>query len=92
MFNLDNKKMGEIRIHSLKQIAIVGIGINLPQAESYQQFWNNLCVEKDCIGILSDIRQSDIKECMQYLGKTDQIKFTSNLKDKLAKKSNITYN
>ncbi len=75
MFNLDNKKMGEIRIHSLKQIAIVGIGINLPQAESYQQFWNNLCVEKDCIGILSDIRQSDIKECMQYLGKTDQIKF-----------------
>ena len=76
MLSFNNSKKTEITISSSKQIAIVGLAAKLNAADNYQQFWENLCQGKDCIGELPGIREADILDCLRCLGKTtEDIKF-----------------
>ncbi len=37
-----------------QQIAVIGMACDLPEAENYTEFWENLLAERDCLGYMPD--------------------------------------
>lgn len=51
-----------------KDIAIIGIGLKLPDAETTDEFWNNLVQAKDFIQQIPSERKRDVDHYFQLLG------------------------
>lgn len=50
-------------------IAIIGIGIKLPMAETVDEFWENISCRTDCIGSINKQRKRDIENYLNFKNK-----------------------
>lgn len=55
-----------------RDIAIVGMALKLPEANTAQEFWDILVNERDCIREVSGQRKADILEYLDVLGHEDK--------------------
>ena len=56
----EDKSQGIIEI-SASDIAVIGISLNLPNAETTEEFWSNLTQSKDSINEFPDSRRKDTR-------------------------------
>lgn len=63
-----------------KDIAITGLALKLPQANTQEEFWNNLVKKKDCIKKISEKRKklSNFLEWDDWLGEISDIEYFDN--------------
>lgn len=65
--------------NAVKDIAIVGMALKLPQADSPGEFWDNIVSGTDSIRSFPESRVPDIHSYLQYLGMSpDEIQFNEN--------------
>ncbi|OMF63800.1 SDR family NAD(P)-dependent oxidoreductase [Paenibacillus sp. FSL R5-0766] len=65
--------------NTAKDIAIVGMALKLPQADSPEEFWDNIVSGTDSIRSFPASRVPDIHSYLQYLGMSpDEIQFNEN--------------
>ncbi|MBS5984146.1 MAG: polyketide synthase [Clostridium butyricum] len=66
-----NKKENEVKERKVrsKDIAIIGISLKLPMANSIDEFWSNLEQGKDCISTISEERKEDVKKYLEFMGR-----------------------
>lgn len=55
-----------------KDIAIIGIASRLPTAENYAEFWRMLSAEACCVGPISEIREEDATNYLNFSRHTEQ--------------------
>ncbi len=55
-----------------KDVAIIGMALKFPMADTPDEFWANLRAGKDCITKLPDSRKQDIEDYLNFLNKNDQ--------------------
>lgn len=71
LFNLyddpDVRKSVIIEEVSTSDIAIIGISLKMPQADTSDEFWHNLRMGTDCIGYLSKRRQKDANRYLKSI-------------------------
>ncbi|WP_366293241.1 SDR family NAD(P)-dependent oxidoreductase [Paenibacillus sp. AN1007] len=66
-------------VQGTKDIAIVGMALKLPQADSPGEFWNNMISGTDSIRSFPESRRPDIHSYLEYLGMNpDEIAFNEN--------------
>jgi acyl transferase domain-containing protein len=62
----DKKSDIEIEEISSKDIAIIGMALRFPNADSIEEFWRILEDGVDCIGDIPEIRKNDINNYLEY--------------------------
>lgn len=80
LLNIDSETLrpdiGDIEKISKNDIAIIGIGVKLPMAETIEQFWSNIRNGVDCISAFPQMRQKDIDRIYRAKGReVEQIKY-----------------
>lgn len=70
-FDLDDNILDEIEEISSRDIAIIGIDVNLPKAGSLDKFWINLKNGKNCVDDMSRSRQKDVMDYLRLRGEDD---------------------
>lgn len=84
MFKLDDIELNdlfssessEVKEISDKDIAIIGVSLKLPKADSVREYWDNLKEGIDCIDELSEERKKDAISYLKSIGMEEQeIKF-----------------
>jgi acyl transferase domain-containing protein/acyl carrier protein len=80
LLNLDCETLsaafGDLERISKSEIAIVGIGLKLPMAETIGQFWSNIRNGVDCISAFPPTRRKDIDHIFEAKGRAaGQIKY-----------------
>lgn len=70
--DIDDNILMDIQEASSRDIAIIGIDVNLPRAGTLHDFWDNLKNERDCIAELSMERKQDIIAYLSHLGQTKE--------------------
>lgn len=58
----------EIKEVSEKDVAIIGISVNLPNAKDIEEFWINIRNSFDCIGDFPEKRKTDSISCLKSIG------------------------
>jgi polyketide synthase PksN/surfactin family lipopeptide synthetase A len=56
-----------IKEENNKDIAIIGISLKLPLAESVSEYWNNIKNKINCVGQLSGIRKEDYDKLIAHM-------------------------
>jgi polyketide synthase PksN len=64
--DLDDGIWDGISSVSVKDIAVIGMDVRLPQSGSAEQFWDNLRKGKDCVGEFPEGRKPDIEQYHSY--------------------------
>lgn len=81
--NLEDITTGSINQKkiSLKDIAIVGISVNLPGAKNLNELWNVLTSGAEQIGELPESRQYDVNQYMNYMAEEKELNQCGYLND-----------
>lgn len=56
------------------KIAIVGLAAHYPQSENADQFWENLCAERNCITFHNDAELARAGVSAEFISRTDYVK------------------
>ena len=74
--HIDDAILEGIEETSSTDIAIIGMDIKLPKADSLNEFWTNLKFGRDCVTDLSKKRKEDIVKYLCFTGeKEENIRF-----------------
>jgi len=61
-----NMKTEEVPI---RDVAVIGMAVKMPMADSIQEFWSNITSGTDCIRRFPDTRKNDTNEYLKYIKK-----------------------
>lgn len=71
MDNIEFESLDGLTEINEHDIAIIGISLRLPQADTLEELWDNLKIGRNCINDIPEERMEDIKGYMKLFGKAD---------------------
>ncbi|WP_160670940.1 non-ribosomal peptide synthetase [Clostridium sp. C8-1-8] len=64
------KMLRDIQHGNSRDIAIIGMAVNMPMAKTIDEYWDNIKENKDCVSEFPECRKRDIDEYLNFLGNT----------------------